>query len=98
MVIPTYGRVSLRRLPASLQSSGKIVLPQAFDRLDSGQVLDVGIGSRLANGNRDKPDFTRGQIVLFLRGAGIEVLDEETAETVTLVDHSEIIAIVGKAD
>ena len=90
---PLHDRVVIRRLAAETTSKGGIVIPdQAAEKSSQGEVIAVGDGVRLDNGQRQALSVKTGDRVLFAQYAGTEVkLD---GNTYLVVKESDILAIV----
>ncbi|GIX07061.1 MAG: 10 kDa chaperonin [Candidatus Poribacteria bacterium] len=79
-IIPLYDRVLVKRIEEEEQKIGGIVIPDtAKEKPQQGEVIAVGEGRVLDNGERQKPDVQVGDKVLFGKYAGTEVKygDEE---------------------
>ncbi|WP_371322634.1 co-chaperone GroES [Dechloromonas sp. ZY10] len=68
---PLYDRIIVRRIEPSRTTAGGIVLPeQAGEKPEQGEVLAVGPGRRLADGQRQPLQLAIGERVLFGKYAG----------------------------
>ena len=68
---PLYDRIIVRRLAASQTTASGIVIPdQAAEKPEQGEVLAVGPGRRLVNGQRQPVPVAVGERVLFGKYAG----------------------------
>ena len=63
---PLHDRVVVRRLEQERRTAGGIVIPDtAGEKPDQGEVIAIGPGRRLEDGNRCAPDVKIGDCVLF---------------------------------
>ena len=68
---PLYDRIIVRRVDAARTTASGIVIPdQAAEKPEQGEVLAVGPGRRLANGQRQTLSVAVGERVLFGKYAG----------------------------
>lgn len=77
---PLHDRVVIRRLEEETMSSGGIVLPDsATEKPSQGEILSVGPGKLLDNGEIRPPDVKVGDKVLFGQygGSTVRIDDEE---------------------
>lgn len=73
-ITPLHDRVVVRRLDDERTSAGGIVIPDsAAEKPSKGEVLAVGSGKTLDNGNVNPLAVKVGQKVLFGKYAGTEV-------------------------
>ncbi|MCX7936015.1 MAG: co-chaperone GroES [Planctomycetota bacterium] len=71
---PLDDRVVVKRLEAEEKTSGGIILPDnAKEKPQRGEVIAVGPGKLLDNGQRATPDVKVGDIILFGKYSGTEV-------------------------
>ena len=91
---PLGDYVIVKTLPAEETSASGIILPDSSDkdRPEQGEVVAVGPGKLLENGNRAPMDVTVGQRVVFKKYAPdpIQVGDEEQF----VLRNDDIVAIV----
>lgn len=81
---PLHDRVVIRRLEEERTSAGGIVIPDsATEKPSKGEIMAVGPGNRLDNGDHRALDVKVGDVVLFGKYAGTEVK----------VDGSELIVM-----
>jgi chaperonin GroES len=93
---PLHDRVVVRRQEEEATSSGGIVLPgSAKEKPNQGEVLAVGIGRVLDNGDLRPVDVKIGDVVVFGKYAGSDTIEVEGEELVIL-SESDIKAIVDK--
>lgn len=90
---PLYDRVVVRRLDAETTTKGGIVIPdKSAEKSTQGEVLAVGSGALLENGNQRPLEVKVGDRVLFTQYAGSEIkLD---GETYLIVRESDILAVI----
>lgn len=76
---PLYDRVVVRRLPSEQKTSGGIVLPDtAAEKPMKGEVVAIGVGKLLENGDLRTLAVKVGDVVLFGKYAGTEIkVDKE---------------------
>jgi chaperonin GroES len=71
---PLYDRILVRRLEEEEQKVGGIIIPDtAKEKPQEGEVIAVGAGRVLENGERQTPDVKVGDKILFGKYAGTEV-------------------------
>ncbi len=91
---PLHDRVILKRLEVESKSSGGIVLMgSAAQQSTRGEVLAVGKGRMLENGDVRPLDVKVGDTVIFKDGYGIEK-EKIDGEEVLILSESDILAIV----
>ena len=79
-ITPLYDRVLVTRIEEEEEKIGGIVIPDtAKEKPQQGEVVAVGAGRILDSGERQQPDVSVGDKVLFGKYAGTEVkyADEE---------------------
>jgi chaperonin GroES len=92
---PLHDRVVIRRLPEELKTPGGIVIPDsAAEKPMQGEVVAVGTGKRLDNGDTQSPDVKEGDKVLFGKYAGTEV--KLNGEEVIIMREDDILAVIEK--
>ncbi|HET7921489.1 MAG TPA: co-chaperone GroES [Gammaproteobacteria bacterium] len=92
---PLHDRVIIKRLESETKSAGGIVIPDtAKEKPMKGEVVAVGPGRTLDNGQVQAPSVKAGDTVLIGKYAGSEFKIDDV-EYVS-VKEDEIIAIVGK--
>jgi len=91
---PLHDRVLVRRLEEATKSAGGIFIPDsAAEKPSQGEVLAVGPGKKLDNGDVQPMDLTVGDKVLFGQYAGSAVkLD---GEELLIMSESEVFGVVG---
>ena len=91
---PLDDRVVLEVLDAEEKTAGGIVLPDsAREKPQRGKVNAVGEGHRLKDGKRQKPDVKKGDIVLFGKYTGSDVIIDGTEYKI--MRETEILAKEG---
>jgi chaperonin GroES len=90
---PLHDRVVVRRVEAETTSAGGIIIPDnAQEKPIQGEVVAVGDGAMLDNGQRRALDVAVGDRVLFGKYSGTEVrLD---GEDLLVMRESDIMAVV----
>ena len=91
---PLHDRVLVRRLEEETKSAGGIFIPDsAAEKPSQGEVLAVGPGKKLDNGDVQAMDLSVGDKVLFGQYAGSAVkLD---GEELLIMSESEVFGVVG---
>jgi chaperonin GroES len=77
---PLYDRILVKRVEEEDQKIGGIIIPDtAKEKPQEGEVIAVGAGRVLENGERQTPDVNVGDKILFGKYSGTEVKhgDEE---------------------
>jgi chaperonin GroES len=90
---PLYDRVVIRVIDPDTRSPGGIVIPDnAKEKPNTGEVLAVGPGRILENGNKIETTVKIGERVVFgqMSGQKIRVHGEE----VTILKEEDILAII----
>ncbi len=73
-ITPLYDRVLVTRIEEEEETIGGIVIPDtAREKPQQGEVIAVGSGRILDNGERQQPDVAQGDKVLFGKYAGTEI-------------------------
>ena len=90
---PLYDRVVVRRVEAETTSKGGIVIPgSAAEKPSQGEVIAVGTGTILDNGDTRALAVTVGDRILFGKYSGSEFkLD---GEEVLVMQESDILAVI----
>ena len=90
---PLHDRVIVKRMEEERMSSGGIVIPDsATEKPIRGEVLAVGNGKILDNGEKRALDINVGDIVLFGKYSGTEVKVE--GEELLVMREEDIMAVV----
>lgn len=91
---PLHDRVVVRRKEEEATSAGGIVLPgSAKEKPSQGEVIAVGKGKVLDNGEVRALDVKVGDIIVFGKYAGSDTIDVEGEELIIL-SESDIKAII----
>ncbi len=94
---PLYDRVVVKRLAAETTTKGGIVIPdKAAEKSTQGEVVAVGDGALLDNGELRTLSVKTGDRVLFGQYAGSEVKID--GEDYLIIKESEILAIVEQSE
>jgi chaperonin GroES len=90
---PLHDRVVVRRMAEERTSPGGIVIPDtAAEKPIQGEVLAIGNGKILENGDRRPLDVKVGDRVLFGKYSGTEV--KVSGEEVLVMREEDIMAVV----
>ena len=88
---PLDDRVVVKRLEAEEKTSGGIILPDsAKEKPQKGEVIAVGAGKLLDNGQRATPDVKVGDTILFGKWSGTEV--KVDGEELLIMREGDILA------
>ena len=91
---PLHDRVIIKRLEAETKSAGGIVIPDtATEKPIKGEVVAVGTGKVLDNGQVRAPQVKVGDKVLFGKYSGTEVKLDGTE--LLVVKEDDLFAILG---
>ncbi len=91
---PLHDRVVIKRLEEEQKTAGGIVIPDtAAEKPQRGEVLAVGNGKPLDNGETRTPAVKKGETVLFGKFSGTEVQVE--GEDVLVMREDDILAVLG---
>ena len=94
---PLYDRVLVKRLAAETKSKGGIVIPdKSAEKPTQGEVVAVGAGALLENGQQRPLAVKVGDQILFGQYAGSEVKID--GETYLIIKENEIFAVVEQAE
>jgi chaperonin GroES len=92
---PLQDRVVIRRVEEAAVSAGGIVLPDsATEKPSRGEVLAVGGGKKLDNGQVQAVDLKVGDTVIFGQYAGNTV--KLGAEELLIMNESEVYGVINK--
>ncbi len=92
-LVPLGENVIVKRTESEETSPGGIVLPETVrEKPQTGRVLSVGDGRRLADGTRARSQVNEGDRILFKSWAGTEVLVD--GEKLLIMDEDDILAVV----
>jgi chaperonin GroES len=91
---PLHDRVILKRTEKETKSAGGIVLTgSAAEKSTRGEVLAVGKGRILDNGEVKPLDVKVGDIVIFSEGYGLKT-EKIEGEEVLILSENDILAVV----
>lgn len=92
MLQPLGDRVVVRPEEVQSESTGGLYVGDASaEKPDRGEVVAVGPGRRLDNGEVVTVPIEVGQVVVYARGSGIEVVD---GELFVVLREEEVIGII----
>lgn len=92
---PLNDRVIVRRIEEEQKTAGGIIIPDtAKEKPIQGEILAVGSGKVLEDGNRRPLDVKAGDRVLFGKYAGTDIKVE--GEELLIMREDDILAIVEK--
>ena len=89
---PLYDRVLIKRLDADEKVGGLYIPESAKEKPLQGEVIAVGPGARLDNGDTRSPSVKSGDRVLFGKYSGDEVHVDGTKHLI--MRESEILALI----
>ncbi len=90
---PLHDRVIVRRMEEERTSAGGIVIPDsATEKPSKGEIIAVGNGIRLDNGETRALDVKAGDTVLFGKYSGTEV--KVDGEELLVMKEEDIMAII----
>jgi len=94
-VRPLHDRVIVRRLDEEEKSSGGIIIPDAAkEKPLQGEIIAVGKGKILDNGDVRPLDVQAGDVVMFSTYAGTEIkLD---GDTLLMMREDDILGVITK--
>lgn len=91
---PLHDRIVVKRLAEEKKSAGGIVIPDsAAEKPSQGEVVAVGTGKILENGQVRALDVKKGDKVLFGKYSGTEVKIE--GQDLVVMREEDVMAIVG---
>lgn len=92
---PLYDRILVKRKEEERTSAGGIVIPDtAAEKPMFGEVVAVGPGKVLDNGDHRKPDVKEGDTVLFGKYSGTEVKIQ--GDEYVVMREDDIMGVVSK--
>jgi chaperonin GroES len=92
---PLHDRVVIRRTEEERKSPGGIVIPDtAAEKPIRGEVIAVGQGKILDNGEVRKPELKKGDKVLFGKYSGTEV--KVDGEELLVMREDDVMAVIEK--
>ena len=91
---PLHDRVVIKRLEEEQKTPGGIVIPDsAAEKPQRGEVVAVGNGKALENGDVRKPEVAVGDKVMFGKFSGTEIKID--GEEVVVMRGDDILAVLG---
>lgn len=91
---PLHDRVVIKRLEEEQKTAGGIVIPDtAAEKPQRGEVLAIGNGKPLDNGEVRKPEVKVGDKVMFGKFSGTEI--KVDGEEVVVMREDDILAVLG---
>ena len=91
---PLDDRIVVTRVEAEEKTSGGIFLPEnAKEKPTQGRVLAVGPGKLLDDGSRSKPDVAVGDIIIFGKYSGTEIVVD--GADVIILRENDLLAKLG---
>jgi len=92
---PLHDRVLVRRLDDTETSRGGIIIPDsAKEKPQQAEVVAVGSGKRLDNGQRVETDVKAGDRILFGKYSGSDIKID--GEEYLILREDEILGVLGK--
>ena len=93
MIRPLYDRVVVRRLPEELKTAGGIVIPDsAAEKPMQGEIVALGAGKPLENGDVRALTVKLGEKVLFGKYSGTEV--KLNGEELVVMREEDIMGVI----
>ncbi|MCH7646383.1 MAG: co-chaperone GroES [Nitrospinae bacterium] len=92
-VRPLHDRILLRRIEEQEVKKGGIIIPDtAKEKPQEGEVVAVGEGRRLESGERQPMDVKVGDLVLFGKYSGTDVMIDD--EEYLILREEDVFAII----
>jgi len=92
---PLHDRVIVRRLEEDQKSAGGIIIPDsAKEKPLQGEIIAVGNGKLLDNGDLRALDVNKGDTVIFSTYAGTEIKID--GETLLMMREDDILGVITK--
>ena len=92
---PLQDRIIVKRIEGEEKTKGGIIIPDtAKEKPMEGEIIAVGSGKVLDNGERAKPEVKAGDRVLFSKYAGTEVKIE--GEEHLIMREDDILGVIEK--
>lgn len=90
---PLYDRLVVRRTEAESTSAGGIIIPDnSQEKPVQGEVIAIGDGLVLENGERRAPSVCVGERILFRQHAGTEV--KLNGDELLVLRESDVLAVI----
>ncbi|MES1936564.1 co-chaperone GroES [Salinisphaera hydrothermalis] len=91
---PLHDRIVIKRIEEEQKTAGGIVIPDsAAEKPQRGEVVAVGNGKPLDNGEVRKPDVKVGDTVMFGKFSGTEI--KVDGEEVVVMREDDVLAVLG---
>ncbi|MGB7754655.1 MAG: co-chaperone GroES [Salinisphaera sp.] len=91
---PLHDRVVIKRIEEEQKTAGGIVIPDsAAEKPQRGEVVAVGNGKPLDNGEVRKPEIKVGDTVMFGKFSGTEI--KVDGDEVVVMREDDILAVLG---
>ncbi|BBA85187.1 10 kDa chaperonin [endosymbiont of Sipalinus gigas] len=90
---PLYDKVIIKRKDIESKSSGGIVLTGSSNKSNRGEVIAIGKGRILDNGDIKPLDVKIGDIIIFNDSYGIKT-EKINNEEILIISESDILAVV----
>ncbi len=91
---PLHDRVVIKRIEEEQKTAGGIVIPDsAAEKPQRGEVVAVGNGKPLDNGEVRKPEVKVGDTVMFGKFSGTEI--KVDGDEVVVMREDDILAVLG---
>jgi chaperonin GroES len=92
---PLHDRILVRRLEEQEEKRGGIIIPDsAKEKPQQAEVVAVGAGKVLEDGQRAKPDVQAGDRILFGKYSGADVRID--GQEYLILREDEILGVLGK--
>jgi chaperonin GroES len=92
---PLHDRILVRRLEEQEEKRGGIIIPDsAKEKPQQAEVVAVGAGKVLEDGQRAKPDVQAGDRILFGKYSGADVKID--GQEYLILREDEILGVLGK--
>ncbi len=91
---PLHDRIVIKRIEEEQKTAGGIVIPDsAAEKPQRGEVVAVGNGKPLDNGEVRKPEVKVGDTVMFGKFSGTEI--KVDGDEVVVMREDDILAVLG---
>ncbi|BBA84984.1 co-chaperone GroES [Candidatus Nardonella dryophthoridicola] len=92
-IYPLNDKVVLKKINIEPKSPGGIVLTNSYEKSNRGEVIAIGKGKYMENGNIKPIEVKVGDIVIFNDNYGIKV-EKINNEEFLILSESDILAII----
>ncbi|MBN4083075.1 co-chaperone GroES [bacterium AH-315-B06] len=90
---PLHDRVLVRRLDEDEKSAGGIIIPDtAKEKPSQGEIIAVGPGARNDNGEIAPLDVKKGDLILFGKWSGTEVMLD--GDELLIMNESDVMGVL----